>query len=88
MTKVKRQHIGRIGIIVGIVFALGGLAAYIPYIIFPLALAIVVAGIFWERFSQSRFWLYIYHSGFITWLFALEHKASNFYCCQLSAVNQ
>ncbi len=72
MTKVKRQRLGRILQKVGIILILGGLAAYIPYIIFPLALAIVIVGIFWKRFSQSRFWQWLVALRAIRWLFVLE----------------
>ena len=77
MTKVGRQRFGRILQKAGFILVLAGLAVYIPYIIFPLALAIIIAGIFWKRFSQSHFWRWLTGLCFIKWLFILEKDSGN-----------
>ncbi|MBC8274272.1 MAG: hypothetical protein H8E40_04805 [Chloroflexi bacterium] len=82
MAKTGRQRLGRIIIISGIVIVLGSLANRIRYVIFPLALAIIFAGIFWERFSQTRFWGWLIASKGIVCLFGLQDKPSTKNNCQ------
>lgn len=68
MTKRVRAYI----IWLGIILVLGGLAAYIPYVIFPMSLGIVLLGIFWARVSRTEFWRHACHSRLILLLFPNE----------------